>query len=555
MIGVLADSSKHDIVREFFELFKTPWEFYRAEQRYDVLLCADGSQASAAARIVLVYAARQTEFDDAQKTTIGRQRKDPCIVSYEGNQLPLYGESLSFPERTGGFLEDAASRECLAFRYHAGDRVLVRLGYDLLEEVRTLLTVGQPPANAAFPALELHIALLRDLIVASGIALLEIPPVPEGFSFIACLSHDVDHPSIRAHKWDHTSFGFLFRATFGSLRRLVLGQMPLRDLLVNWAAVVKLPLVYLGLAKDFWREFDSRYLELEQGLHSTFFVIPFKNRPGKNSPGPAPSFRASGYEAREIADIIRSLVSAGNEVALHGIDAWIDSSRGREELEEIRRLTGAAQIGVRMHWLYYDQNSPNLLEAAGASYDSTMGYNETVGYRAGATQVYKPLTANQLLELPLHVMDTALFYPSRLGLDQQRATGVLSKMFDNAVRFGGVLTINWHDRSLAPERLWDGCYRSSLAEMKSRGAWFSTAEQAVSWFRKRRSAKFAMDETGVAAQVKIAAGRREDLPELRLRTYKPSAGQSVVDGHCFDYVDAPIAEDVEGMFPRVQIHE
>ena len=29
MIGVIADPAEADVVREFFELFKTPWEFYR----------------------------------------------------------------------------------------------------------------------------------------------------------------------------------------------------------------------------------------------------------------------------------------------------------------------------------------------------------------------------------------------------------------------------------------------------------------------------------------------------------------------------------------------
>ena len=36
MIGVIADSAEQDVVREFFELFKTPWEFYRRDRRYDV---------------------------------------------------------------------------------------------------------------------------------------------------------------------------------------------------------------------------------------------------------------------------------------------------------------------------------------------------------------------------------------------------------------------------------------------------------------------------------------------------------------------------------------
>ena len=33
MIGVIADPAEADVVREFFELFKTPWEFYRRDQR------------------------------------------------------------------------------------------------------------------------------------------------------------------------------------------------------------------------------------------------------------------------------------------------------------------------------------------------------------------------------------------------------------------------------------------------------------------------------------------------------------------------------------------
>ena len=133
----------------------------------------------------------------------------------------------------------------------------------------------------------------------------------------------------------------------------------------------------------------------KRAFRSTFFVIPFKDRPGKNSHGPAPRFRAARYGAQDIADAIQKLLAAGCEVGLHGIDAWLDSSRGREELDEIRRLTGVSEIGVRMHWLYYDQQSPVALEKAGAAYDSTIGYNETVGYRAGTTQAYKPLEATR----------------------------------------------------------------------------------------------------------------------------------------------------------------
>jgi hypothetical protein len=61
---------------------------------------------------------------------------------------------------------------------------------------------------------------------------------------------------------------------------------------------------------------------------------------------------------------------------------------------------------------------------------------------------------------------------------------------------GGVLTLSWHDRSLAPERLWDGFYRRLLEELTRDGAWFATAREIVAWFRARRSIRF--DEVGVA---------------------------------------------------------
>jgi len=556
MIGVIADPSEQDVVREFFELFKTPWEFYRRDVRYEVLLCTGDGQFDGTTKLVLFYAGRKTHCDYEQRIQTSCQRKHTCILSYQGNRIPIYGDTVTFPENGMGLLVDEDSRLCAAFLSPARERVVARIGYDLFREIRMLLTVGQPSANAAMPALELHIAFLRHLITRCGVPLVEIPPVPEGHPFIACLTHDVDHPSIRQHKWDHTMFGFLYRAVFGSLRNVIRERMPLSDVVRNWAAALKLPFVHLGLAKDFWREFANRYLELEKGLRSTFFVIPFKNRPGKTAHGPAPMFRTARYGAQDIADKIQELITAGCEVGLHGIDAWRDGSKGFEELGEIRRLTGVSEIGVRMHWLYYDQQSPAALEKAGAAYDASVGYNETVGYRAGTTQAYKPLEATRLLELPLHVMDTALFYPAHLALSPPQARTALGRMVENAGRFGGCLTINWHDRSIAPERQWDASYRDLIQDLKSRGAWFSTAGQAISWFRKRRSAVFEANPTEPGAvRASVPAKDGDDLPGLRLRIYRArELSENLSDGS-EGHTDISIDESVDTRVPCEHIKQ
>jgi hypothetical protein len=546
MIGVIADPAVHDVVREFFELFKTPWEFYVGNRQYDVVICDSKDQPRTGAKLVVAYAAGNAGLGDELQGPAGSEGRRSCLLTYRGHRIPIYGGAVTFAGKAGSLLKDDDSQECAAYVEQIGGTSRAWIGYDLFGEVRSLLTSGQPPANAHIPTLELHIAFLRDLITGSGISLVEIPPVPEGFQFVVCLTHDVDHPSIRRHKWDHTLFGFLYRAVFGSLRRFIRGEMPGQNLIKNWAAAMKLPFIHMGLAKDFWHDFDDRYLAIEGDLPSTFFVIPFKDCPGMAAHGPAPVFRAAQYRAKDIAGAIQKLASAGREVGLHGIDAWIDSSKGREELEEIRTLSGVSETGVRMHWLYYDQQSPVVLEKAGAAYDSTVGYNETVGYRAGTTQVFKPLETKRLLELPLHVMDTALFYPTHLALSPAQAKALLNSMVENTGHFGGALTINWHDRSLAPERLWGGCYSDLIQDLKNRGAWFATAGQAVSWFRKRRSAWFETDSTEPGAvRAKVAVDQRDNPPGLRLRIHKARELGLSGDHSSGDYVDVAVAESIE----------
>lgn len=551
MIGVIADSSDHDVVREFFELFKTPWESYREGRQYDVLLCAGDAPFTSAAKLVVVYAGSKRRFDEQHNVRPDARKKQGCFLSFQGGQIPIFGDTVVFAANENCVLKDESSQECVGFLSGSGDHMLARIGLDLFREVRRLLTTGQPAANAHLPAVELHIAFLRNLITGCGISLVEIPPVPEGHPFVACLTHDVDHPSIRRHKWDHTMFGFLYRAVFGSLSNFLRGRMPLRKLLTNWAAALKLPFVHLGLAQDIWSEFGDRYLELEKGLASTFFVIPFKGHAGRTAQGVAPKVRAARYGAQDIAGRIQKLVAAGCEIGLHGLDAWIDSSKGREELAEVRRVAGNSHVGVRMHWLYYDQHTPVTLESAGAAYDSTNGYNETVGYRAGTLQAYKPLPASQLLELPLHVMDTALFYPTHLGLSLEQASPILSRMVDNAARFGGCLTINWHDRSLAPERLWDASYRELLRDLKSRGAWFATAGQAVAWFRMRRAATFTTDSAEQGTVRVILKGNHDrNLPGLWLRVHKARESARPGIGDSSDFVDLPFESGADAKLPE-----
>lgn len=537
MIGVIIKPEEQELACEFFELFKTPWEFYRNDGRYEVVVIARENVVAAdiTARLVVIYAGHEHAIDREQLNAIASHRKNGMLI-HEGVQFPVYGSLVTFSEPSTSFMKHQDSDQAAGVLCKSESHIVARLGYDLFNEVRVLLTIGQPPENAHIPTLEIHIAALRKLIIDAGIAFVEIPPIPEGYAFVACLTHDVDHPSVRQHKCDHTMFGFIYRAVIGSIFGVLNGRLPIRHLFINLMAVAKLPFIHLSLAKDFWLNFGP-YLEIEHNLSSTFFVLPFKGTPGTAGVGRAPRKRASRYAAVDIADSLQSLVLAGCEIGLHGIDAWTDVSSGQKEREEIARITGLEDMGVRMHWLFFDANSPIVMEKAGFVYDSTVGYNETVGYRAGTTQVYKLLPATKLLELPLHIMDTALFYPSHLNLTFQNAEQRINLLIKQMLKFGGALTINWHDRSVAPERLWGEFYAKLISELKTRGAWCTGAGRTVRWFQKRRSVQFrTVARTVEITMPKVLEKCVDQSPGLKVRVYNLNAPADSSRA----YIDVPL---------------
>ncbi len=523
MIGVIAKKSEENIAREFFELFKVPWEFYEEGKEYDVILATGGiGKNSINAPLAIVYAAGQRDGGHEAGIETGTAGAYVLLESCLGS-FPVYGKAEPVCLCGSPVLVSGAGG-IFGVCTEAGPTRQLYLGYNLFREVEFLLSSGQPARFASIPTLEMHIALIRKWIVEAGIMLVEVPPLPSEGTFFACLTHDVDFYGIRRHVLDHTFWGFIYRAGFQSLARLMNGRLSWRKARKNLMAVLSLPFIHIGMAKDFMVQFD-RYLEIEKGLRSTFFLIPFKNRAGLDGAGREHTFRAVSYDVDDISGYIGRFRESGCEVGLHGIDAWLDAGRARAEMARITASTGCPECGVRMHWLYYDGNSPAVLEEAGFSYDSTFGYNEAVGYRAGTAQAFRPLNAVGLLELPMIIQDTALFFSSRMGLREEEALAVAGSVISDVQKYGGCLTVNWHERSIGPERLWDDAYIALLENVKNRRACFRTASQVVKWFKKRRAVTFKKvdrkaDGLHVEMSVDATAATGAEIPDLVLRLHK-----------------------------------
>jgi len=526
LIGVFSQESETPIVKEFFQLFKTPWEFYSENKGYDVVVCTSERPEKFNTQLLIIYSSEETHFDREHGITI-LNKKAGVMLENERKGVPIYGDVAIFKGNLNQVMRVQGFPETVALEIEGKNRRIIRVGFNIFKEIQFLFLTGQPTEYACLPTLDIHISILRNWILQSGISLAEIPPVPEGYRFIACLTHDIDFYGICNHLLDHTMGGFIYRGLVVSVINYLKGKSSLKKLLSNWRAVLSLPAVYMGIVEDFWRGFIP-YLEAEKGLPSTFFLVPFRGKPGKGMNGKIPKKRSVRYDVSMITPDVQKLLENGREVGVHGIDAWCDPEKGREELERISAMTGDPDPGIRMHWLYFDEQSPGVLEQGGYSYDSTLGYNEAVGYRSGTTQAFQPKGAKRLLEVPLNIQDTALFYPRRMNLKETEAFTLVRGLLDNAMEYGGVLTINWHDRSLAPERLWGDFYLTLLGKLRECNPWFSTMKDAAAWFIARRNTRFEdIQITPDKVMWRVSCGKVTVNPGLILRVHRPDADPSM----------------------------
>lgn len=531
---------------EFFELFKVPWEFYVNGKAYNVVIIAGRADIIPAAKLLIVFGSERRPSDVCQMSQMDPARGG-VLVECKGYKFPVYLKTALFDSSLKPVMKALESAGVVGVEYEILEQRLIRTGYDLFDEVEYLLTQGQPVEHAEIPTLEMHINVLREWIIGSGFVLVEIPSVPSGYGFIVCLTHDVDFINIRDHQpVDRSVIGFIARSIAPRNLRNTRSQIAWRRIVKNLRALLTLPAVYLGLSRDIWFDID-RYMDLERGLGSTFYFIPLKGHAGKSIDRKDPPWRAASYDVTEYRALIEDLKLGKAEIGVHGLDAWQNSTLGAREAAVIRSLSGEKSVGIRMHWLYFSQETPKMLEEGGFDYDSTIGYNESNGFRSGTTQVFCLPGSSKLLELPLNVMDTALFYSGRMGLSEAAAMDLCKQLISIVKFYGGVLTINWHTRSLSPERNWDSFYVELLDIFRMERVWFATARAAVEWFRKRRQIRFEnVEVTSRGVKVKLRARIAPDSPGFTLRVHRPAevgearGDRRVVNGN---WIDVPVNDE------------
>lgn len=286
------------------------------------------------------------------------------------------------------------------------------------------------------------------------------PPRWFGRRFAVVLTHDVDVP----WRW---SGGRAVRGTAARLKNAVAARRA-RDAAREARALTGLPLHKLRGTDPNWS--FERVLEVERGhgARSTFFLLAGHNHPVD---GPSPET----YD-RLRPRLVETLEAGGAEIGLHGsYTAAENPQRLEREKEELERLAGPLQ-GHRYHYLRVDTHR-NLapLARAGFTYDSSLGFSDRIGFRAGIAQPFRPWDFEadrplELIEIPLAFMD-ATFDERYLDLPAAKAEAQLMRLLDWAAENGGGFAVLWHtDRfDRGTSQGWGRLYERLLRAVPERG--------------------------------------------------------------------------------------
>ena len=196
---------------------------------------------------------------------------------------------------------------------------------------------------------------------------------------------------------------------------------------------------------DFLMDVSERH-----GLRSAFYFLAHRDD--------RPSDSTYLFEHPWVRSLIGHIGRRGHEVGFHpSFSTYRDAARTHEELTRLLRVAEGEGVrqerwGGRQHFLRWaNPDTWRNWDAAGLSYDSTLGYSEAVGFRAGTCHAYRAFDLVQrrpldLYERPFQIMDVTL--RSSMALSHDDAQGVVTDIASTCRRYGGTLGILWHNNGL-----------------------------------------------------------------------------------------------------------
>lgn len=314
----------------------------------------------------------------------------------------------------------------------------------------------------------------------------EKPVWPDRKPFAVCLTHDVDVVSLYSLKQ--------------SLRSR-------KAQLLNNNSTFQKVKSFLGAGIDLTRagirsgqkdplHCYERWLKAEKqcGAHSTFFFWPGLSAVTKrhNTDCMYNLYDPVVFDNQKctVAEMIQEIDRQGWEIGLH--PSWYsfdDVDELKRQKQAMENALGHEIVSIRQHYLHYDiRVTPAVHAKAGFKYDSTLGFNDNIGFRFGTCYPWRlyDLKAEKELpirEIPLIIQDGAMLNPSKgMQLDADTAFQYVKQVTEAVEKAGGVLTLLWHPNDIIKPDWWD-LYLMILDYLKKNNAWFGSVREVGEWWK------------------------------------------------------------------------
>ena len=188
-----------------------------------------------------------------------------------------------------------------------------------------------------------------------------------------------------------------------------------------------------------------------------FYFIPFKTNSNYDLP--------LALDDSKMRLLIKKIYSRGHIIGVHpGYETFNNLKSFNKSIELFKKITSEEgvsyhEIYSRQHYLRWDYyTTPQLIDSSRLSYDSSLYYAESIGFRNGTCHDFllfdiKNRRELTLVEKPLIVMEDTLFSPLYLNLDyDENALASILKLKNICFKYSGTFTLLWHNSSLISKK-------------------------------------------------------------------------------------------------------
>jgi len=160
-------------------------------------------------------------------------------------------------------------------------------------------------------------------------------------------------------------------------------------------------------------------------------------------------------------------------------------------LEELKELAGFSAKGFRiidLNFVY--QELFKILEKAGIKYDSSMGFEKNIGFRAGISYPFYPYYLKEdrqfhVLEIPSIISDEVLFF--QFGNELKRAKNNTFNLLNNSLKHNSHLSISFSNQVFDWINFpgWEKFFWKIIKFGKKHNGWLCSLDEMYEYWQER----------------------------------------------------------------------